>query len=134
MNERPHADSGTGSPIKGNDHIRSQPAAFRAAYGRARQQLGKIKGVVGVGYGLKATGPRFTNDTAILVYVLRKEPNDSLPADQRVPSSFEGYRTDVRLFTPVRQHIAKCNDDTAYPDVHGGVQIEAWGQNTPKDQ
>ena len=119
--------------IKDNDHIRSQPEAFRAAYERARQQLGRIKGVVGVGYGLKATGSRFTTDTAILVYVLRKEPDSSLPADQRVPPSFEGYRTDVRLFTPVKPQVATCDDDTAYPDIHGGVQIEAWGQNTPKD-
>jgi hypothetical protein len=133
MSARPPAATGAGGPIKDNDHIRSDPAAFIGAYERARRQLGKLKGVVGVGYGLKATGPRFTNDLAILVYVMRKKPNDSLAEDQRVPPTFEGYRTDVRLFTPVTKHIARCNDDTAYPDVHGGVQIEAWGQDTPKD-
>jgi len=133
MSERPPHASGSGGPIKGNDHIRSNPDSFRESYARARQQLGALEGVIGVGCGLKATGPRFTNDIAILVYVLRKKPNDSLPADQRVPTSFEGYRTDVRLFTPATEQIAKCNDDTAYPDIHGGVQIEAWGEDTPKN-
>ncbi len=129
MSDRPPSDNAT----KGNDHIRSNPDAFMAAYARARPQLGKLKGVIGVGYGLKATGRAFTNDVAILVYVMRKLPNEQVPADQLVPPSFEGYRTDVRLFTPLEQHISKCNDDTAYPDIHGGVQIEAWGQDTPKD-
>ncbi|HKW08962.1 MAG TPA: hypothetical protein VJO33_01205 [Gemmatimonadaceae bacterium] len=131
MSERPSAQSGAGGPIKDNDHIRSNPDAFQAAYARARQQLGKIKGVIGVGYGLKATGPRFTQDVAILVYVLQKKPNDEVPADQRIPPLFEGYRTDIRIFTSAKATL-KCDDDTPYPDIHGGVQIEAWGQDTPK--
>ena len=120
-------------PPAGNDHIRSNPEAFRTAYEHARQQLGKLKGVVGVAFGLKATGKAFTNDIAILVYVLEKKPNGSLAADQQIPPVFEGYRTDVRIFTPAKATIAKCNDDGAYADIHGGIQIEAWGAATPKN-
>lgn len=116
-----------------NDHIRSNPAAFQAAYEHARQELGKLKGVVGVAFGLKATGKAFTNDIAILVYVVAKKPDDALAADQRIPPVFDGYRTDVRIFTPAKATIARCNDDGAYADIHGGVQIEAWGAATPKN-
>jgi len=133
VSARPPDYSGPGGPVRDNDHIRSNPEAFRTAYERARQQLGKLKGVVGVAFGLKATGRAFTNDIALLVYVLEKKANEDLAADQRVPPVFDGYRTDVRIFTPAKAMVARCNDDGTYADIHGGIQIEAWGAATPKN-
>ena len=110
--------------IKDNEHIRRDNAAFMAAYLRAREQLGKLEGVVGVGYGRKEKARAFTTDMAIHVFVQEKKVERALSAEQRIPATFEGYRTDVRIVPRLRQ-AALCNDETRNPTIQGGIQIQA---------
>ena len=116
--------------IKNNAHIRSDEEAFMASYERARAQLGKIPGVVGVGYGLKETEGNFSDDIALLVYLLEKRDRERVPAEQLIPPTFEGYRTDVRVLLPGRNASATCNDDSPHPVITGGIQIEAFGKKS----
>ncbi len=83
--------------VKGNEHIFSGQDAFIRAYERARQSFEAINGVAGVGFGLKETGDQFTNDIAIIVFVREKRPDEDVPPSERIPATFEGYRTDVRV-------------------------------------
>ena len=115
------------APIKDNEHIRADDEAFMSAYRRARVELGRIPGVVGVAYGLKEKAGDFTPDLAILVYVREKQKEDALPPDRVIPPTFDGYRTDVRVTLPERLNGLTCNDDVKYPTITGGIQIEAAG-------
>src|ERR1700760_4871425 len=94
-------DASAGAPdpkgLKTNTHIRGDTDAFIGAYGRARDALGKLDGVVGVGFGRKEKAGRFTGAMAIEVFVREKKDLDAIPAEHRIPSTFEGYRTDVRV-------------------------------------
>jgi hypothetical protein len=110
-------------PVKDNVHIRSDKQAFIESYLRARTELGKLEGVVGVGFGRKETADEFTSNVAIQVYVREKKPNDALPPEQRVPPTFEGYRTDVRIVP--RMVSAACDNQTRYPTIQGGIQIQS---------
>jgi hypothetical protein len=109
--------------IKDNDHIRADQAAFFDAFLRARETFKRIDGVEGVGYGHKETGGDFTNDVGITVFVRDKKSNDALSPDERIPPTFEGYRTDVRV--PVLGRLLTCDDQTHYPVIKGGIQIES---------
>ena len=110
-------------PIKGNAHIRNDSGAFMDAYLRAREELGKIPGVVGVGFGRKERGGKFTNAMAIEVFVREKKPDDVLSPEERIPPTFEGYRTDVRVVPQITHLI--CDDQTYYSTIRGGIQIQA---------
>ena len=118
------------APIKDNEHIRGDDKAFMSAYRRARAELGKIPGVVGVAYGLKEKAGDFTPDLAILVYVRQKQTTDALAPDRVIPPTFDGYRTDVRVTLPERLSGLLCEDDAQYPTITGGIQIEAAGPRT----
>ncbi len=121
-------------PIKDNAHIAADRKAFMDAYGRAREQLAKLHGVSGVGFGLKITGSKITDDVAIVVHVRAKKSPDKVAADQRIPSNFEGYRTDVRASAPVRLASTSCDNDQSYPKIQGGIQIEAFASTAPLNQ
>ncbi|HVM97514.1 MAG TPA: hypothetical protein VMT89_14050, partial [Candidatus Acidoferrales bacterium] len=110
--------------LKTNKHIREDGAAFIAAYTRACAALRKLDGVVGVGFGRKEKGGRFTGNLAIEVFVRAKKALHAVAPEHRVPTTFEGYRTDVRVVPSIRPNLL-CDDDTMYPTVQGGVQIEA---------
>jgi hypothetical protein len=118
-------------PTKDNAHIAANHQAFMDSYGRAREQLAKLDGVVGVGFGLKVTGSKITDDVAIVVHVRAKKSPDALAPEQRVPQSFEGYRTDVREIAPVTLMPTSCDNDQAYPKIQGGIQIEPWPSAAP---
>ena len=113
--------------IKDNEHIRTDQAAFFDAYVRARDVFKRIDGVAGVGYGHKEVGGDFTNDVAITVFVDEKKPSESLSPGDRIPPTFEGYRTDVRV--PVLTQLLACDDQTHYPVIKGGIQIEPNTKN-----
>ena len=113
--------------IKDNEHIRTDQAAFIDAYLRARDAFKRIDGVAGVGYGHKEIGGDFTNDVAITVFVNEKKPNEALGPCDRIPPTFEGYRTDVRV--PVLAQLLACDDQTHYPTIKGGIQIEPNPKN-----
>src|SRR6185503_15880349 len=97
---------------KSNAEILSDERAFREAYARAREVLGKLEGVTSVGLGQKKTAGKYTDKIVILVQVKEKKKEDELPADQRIPPVFEGYRTDV-VVTEVAE-LLKCDNTDPY--------------------
>jgi hypothetical protein len=109
-------------PTIGNDEIREDQQAFMAAYERARLELGEIPGVVGVGFGHKQVGGVFSDDVCVIVFVREKRAADDVPAAERIPKSYEGYRTDVR--DPVAVVPGGCDNDTEYSTIQGGIQIQ----------
>jgi hypothetical protein len=111
--------------VLGNDDIRADRTAFLRALDQAREQLGQLEGVVGVGCGHKQTGGRFADDVAIQVYVNTKRPDDALSPAQRIPKTFEGYRTDVREVPVISPTL--CENDTKYEVIRGGIQLCAPG-------
>jgi len=111
------------TPARDNEHIRGDQQAFMAAYERAKATFGELEGVVGVGFGHKQVGGRFTSDVAIVVFVLEKRPEDEVAPEQRIPPVYEGYRTDVR--TPIPVVPGSCDNDNVYDTIQGGIQIEA---------
>lgn len=113
------------SATKDNSHILADEQAFKAAYERACREFERIDGVVAVGYGLKQKGGTFGKDIAIVVYVEQKKPFDDLPADQRIPPSFEGYPTDVRVVPTTRS--SACENAARYATIQGGIQIANGG-------
>lgn len=109
--------------IKGNAHIRSDRQGFIEAYLKARDVLGRIEGVVGVGFGRKQTAGTLTANVSITVFVREKRPTDEIPPEQRIPDTFDDYRTDVRV---VRSFVpAKCDNQDRYTTIQGGIQIQA---------
>ena len=110
------------TPIKDNEHIRKDKDAFIDAYFDACQALGSMEGVVGVGFGRKETADEFTENMAIHVYVMEKKPDDELAPEQRIPPTFKGYRTDVRVVQKYDE--AACDNQTKYPEMQGGIQIQ----------
>src|SRR5688572_27992370 len=113
-------------PRRGNAEIRRNQRAFMEAYERAREEMGRLDGVIGVGFGQKQRAGRFTPDVSITVFVREKKSEQALAPEQRIPSSFEGYRTDVQ--TPLRLALGRCNNDTWYPRIQGGIQITSGGR------
>lgn len=109
--------------VKGNTEIRSDREAFIDAYLRARDVLGQIDGVVGVGFGRKETSDKVTKDVSITVFVLEKKAEDEIPPEQRIPPTFDGYRTDVRVVPEVVP--ATCDNQNRYTEIQGGIQIQA---------
>ncbi|MGH7616873.1 MAG: hypothetical protein ACREPM_06560 [Gemmatimonadaceae bacterium] len=135
MSARDDASGG----IKTNAHIRADMGAFLDAFMRAQRALRGFDGVVGVGYGRKERGGRFTNALAIEVFVRDKKALTDIAPDQRVPPTFEGYRTDVRVVPAITLGAAdddgapstdpNCVDSTLHTTILGGIQIQA----RPKD-
>jgi hypothetical protein len=111
------------TPIKGNPEIRSDREAFIDAYLRARDVLGRIDGVIGVGFGRKEKADAVTSDVSITVFVLEKKAQDEIPPEHRIPPIFDGYRTDVRVVPEVEP--AKCDNQDRYPTIQGGIQIQS---------
>jgi hypothetical protein len=108
-------------PTKDKAHVIANPDAFREAYARAREIFGKIEGVVGVAFGQKRVGLEYQDNVAIVVFVKEKKKEEDIPPAQRIPPSFEGYPTDVRV---VRKGIAEvCDNTTKYDKIKGGIQI-----------
>lgn len=108
-------------PTKNNDDILSNHDEFQAAYQRARAFFKQFPGVVDVAFGQKQTGGSYKDDISIVVFVTEKKAEKDVPADQRIPASFEGYPTDVRVITSTKPHT--CDDSSTYSTIKGGIQI-----------
>jgi hypothetical protein len=115
--------------LKSNADILAEQEAFHAAYLRACQALDGVENVVGVGMGLKQVSGAFSDDIAILVFVTEKKAERDLPADARVPSDFDGYRTDVRVVQNVQP--GTCDNTARFPTIQGGIQITTKIVTTP---
>lgn len=107
---------------KDNEHIKDDPKAFMAAYERAREYFSKFEGVRGVGFGQKATGGAFTEETCIIVFVSEKKDQASVAPGQLIPPYFEGYPTDVYIVRS-RSPLACTGGDTTYEHMMGGIQV-----------
>ncbi|MDH3758720.1 MAG: S1 family peptidase, partial [Gammaproteobacteria bacterium] len=116
------------TPQKSNEDIRSDGDAFIDAYLRARDELGRLDGVVAVGFGRKEVVDKLTADLSITAFVLEKIPDSEIPPDQQVPPTFEGYRTDVRVVPDITP--AKCDNEDKYDSIEGGIQIQARNENS----
>jgi hypothetical protein len=62
---------------------------------QAWESLSKLPGVHAVGIGSKVVAGTRTDEPAIVVFVVRKKSLDQLEADELVPSTMEGVKTDV---------------------------------------
>src|SRR5262245_21090546 len=114
---------------KDNDDIRNAFDAFRAAFVRAREAFAGRQNVLGVGFGLKYTDGRFTDDMAIVVFVRVKKPLGEIPHEDRIPIRYEGYLTDV--FVPPDVTPGGCTNSKQYDIIRGGIQISCAAELTP---
>src|SRR5262245_34803190 len=110
-------------PMKDNAQILSDQQAFMESCERAREVFGKIEGVVGVGFGQKETAGQYKDDIAIIVFVREKKNEEELAPEQRIPPSFEGYRTDVRVAH--QAGFDACDNTAEYDIIQGGIQISS---------
>ena len=110
-------------PVEDNERILADEQAFIAAYERARQEFGRIDGVVDVAYGQKQSDGEYRDDIAIVVFVQEKRPIEDLAPQERIPPTFEGYRTDVRVLRQAA--FDACDNTTTYKTIQGGIQISA---------
>ncbi|MEP6692653.1 MAG: hypothetical protein ABJD07_15960 [Gemmatimonadaceae bacterium] len=115
--------------VKDNEHIRSDPRAFMAAFDRARATFERIDGVLGVGFGHKQKGGAFTNDCVITAFVREKKSAEALPSSERIPPLFDGYRTDVRRV--LNGVPCVCENQGGYDTIQGGIQIQSLGSHPP---
>ena len=100
---------------------RAQSTAFREALARARADFSRISGVVAVGFGQKEKDGSYRSDVVISVLVREKKPLDALAPSERIPQTYEGYATDVRV---VREGSpVACNNHASYSTIQGGIQI-----------
>lgn len=61
-----------------------------------------LPNVEGVGIGLKVSGGKKTQQTAIKVFVKEKISRDNLAASELIPEQLEGVPTDVEVLAPLR--------------------------------
>lgn len=69
---------------------------------RAERRLARVRGVIGVGWGLKETAGVVTRRPCWRVYVREKRPERALHAGGSVPGHLLGWPTDVIARTPAR--------------------------------
>ncbi|MGC5170957.1 hypothetical protein ACLQ2Q_09910 [Microbacterium sp. DT81.1] len=90
-------------------------------HSRAEAKLGRIPGVMGVGFGLKEVGGLTTEERAFRVYVREKKPLGDVPADEVLPREFEGIPVDV-LVVREFEHV-HCEDMAQHHPLLGGISI-----------
>ncbi|MBO9699890.1 MAG: hypothetical protein J7604_06735 [Sporocytophaga sp.] len=84
-------------------------------------ELKKIPGVVGVGFGIKETSGDLTDEVAFRVYVLEKKNKEEIPPDEIIPSEIKGFKTDV-LVLPTST-LRACDDLKQQRPLKGGITI-----------
>ncbi len=86
----------------------------------ARARLLAIPGVHAVAVGPKIVGGKSTDETAIMVFVVKKRPLLEVPVGQRIPTEIEGVKTDVYECGIFR---LLAEDDSKYRPLLGGTLI-----------
>lgn len=79
----------------GESGVLEHPKKFDKALKEAKKELLKLEDVMGIGPGLKETKGKITGEPAILVFVKKKKDMSKIQPKQRIPSEFEGFKTDV---------------------------------------
>jgi hypothetical protein len=70
-----------------------------------------------VAVGQKIVGGKTKDETAIMVFVVKKRPLSEIPAGQLIPSDIEGVKTDVYECEIFR---LLADDDSKYRPLVGG--------------
>jgi hypothetical protein len=79
-----------------------------------------LPGVHAVAVGQKIVGGKTTDETAIMVFVVKKRPLLEIPVGQRIPTEIEGVKTDVYECEIFR---LLANDLSKYRPLVGGALI-----------
>lgn len=116
------------APKKTNADVIADSRAFDAAHARAKKLFMTYPGVAGVAIGHKQTAGQYRDDIAIVVFVMEKRPEDDVPPAERIPPTFEGYPTDVRVVQT--SHLHACDNSTQYTRIQGGIQISQKANQT----
>ncbi|HYI09826.1 MAG TPA: hypothetical protein VEK57_12250 [Thermoanaerobaculia bacterium] len=99
----------------------------RAVRLAAREELAGIAGTTLIYVGCRTVNGRVTEEPALVVGVERKLPLHDLPAEQRIPPRIHGLHTDVVQIASPRTCLGiDSNDMKEYPNLRGGIQIEAF--------
>lgn len=98
-----------------------EQAELAALHARAEAELGKIPGVVGVGFGLKEVDGRTTDQVSFRVYVTAKKLRSALKADEVIPAEYEGIPTDV--LPAIEDEPLHCEDLARHNQLVGGISI-----------
>ncbi|MFJ3841925.1 hypothetical protein ACWGHM_10390 [Streptomyces sp. NPDC054904] len=93
-------------------------------HARAEAEFTRIPGVVGVGFGLKEVRERTTERRALRVYVRDKKPLSDIPADEVLPTEFEGFPVDVLVVREIRE--LHCEDVDQHDPLIGGITITGF--------
>ncbi len=88
---------------------------------RARSELMKIPGILGVGYGYKTRGGSVSRDLSWVVFVRKKKPLSELPAAEVIPRELFGVPTDVLNAPSLRQLSCEVHDK--FEILVGGIVI-----------
>ena len=86
----------------------------------ARRRLLALPGVHAVAVGPKIVGGKTTDETAIMVLVVKKRPLSEIPVGERIPTEIEGVKTDVYECEIFR---LLAEDDSKYRPLLGGTLI-----------
>lgn len=92
-------------------------------------QLLARPGVTGVDIGEKFTGGKPTGELGIIVYVCQKVDEEKLSADEVVPKTMDGVRTDVQelvieLQAAMQQRSAEVPTEMGIPtELRGGISM-----------
>lgn len=106
------------------EQLRQHQQALLRLQADVERELMKIPGVLGVGIGLKEVAGQRSDGICFRVYVAEKKPKAQVPSGQLVPSTIEGFATDV--VTVYREHLAAFVehwDLTEYTELRGGIAI-----------
>jgi hypothetical protein len=71
------------------------------SHAKAKEELAKIPGVVGVGLGIKEVKGQLTGEVALIIYVREKMPSDRISQGDIIPAEFQGMMTDVQRYPQV---------------------------------
>lgn len=96
-----------------------EQAELAALHARVEEELMKIPGVAGVGFGLKEVAGRTTDELAFRVYVREKKPPAALGPGELIPAFYEGFPTDV---LPVIED-EPLQDLEQHDELVGGISI-----------
>jgi hypothetical protein len=97
---------------------------LEASVDNARREWKGDRNVVGIGFGSKHREGKVTDELSITFHVRRKlAPESAIRAigSKPIPSNFEGFLTDVKVFNVVKSSATGDRDEKRYDPLIGGV-------------
>jgi hypothetical protein len=96
---------------------------LRRLHRQAQEDFKQYPGVEGVGLGVKERGGQPTDEIAIRIYVSEKMPLAQLRLRDRLPSFYQGVRTDVLASGRALPATSACEDRSKHSPLVGGITI-----------